>query len=172
MSNVVRVAGGDPNYVYLDNTGAVRIVESATVTDVLGLGGITITDVAADLLEFADGYMAISDAGALYRFSVASPTAVEDTEVTGITSLHLSMLGLGRLFAITAGGVWDLFAESSDRWRRFSGSGGRTLGASLPGIVLFQCWTFFQGLPGSSRCPSLPRGKRDENPQRVWMAHF
>ena len=99
--------------MYLDNTGAVRIVESATVTDVLGLGGITITDVAADLLEFADGYMAISDAGALYRFSVASPTAVEDTEVTGITSLHLSMLGLPRLFAITAGGVWDLFGESS-----------------------------------------------------------
>ena len=72
MSNVLRVAGADPNYVYLDNTGAVRIVEGATVTDVLGLGGITITDVAADFQAVPSTYMALSKDSALYRFSAAA----------------------------------------------------------------------------------------------------
>ena len=109
MSNVVRVAGGDPNYVYLDNTGTVRIVEGVTVTDVLGFGGITITDVAAGFQGVPSTYMALSDAGALYRFSAAAPTAVEDARVPGILSLHIS----NTVFAVTAGGVWDLFGLGS-----------------------------------------------------------
>ena len=114
MTNVARIAGVDPNYVYLDNVGDVRIAEGVTVTDVLGLAGVTITDVAADQGASAGGYIAISDTGALYRFRSAAPTAVEDIGITGVNSLHISTTAPppgatgGSLFAVTTSGVWDL----------------------------------------------------------------
>lgn len=101
MTAVARVAGADPNYVYLDTLGAVRIVEGATVTDVSGFGTDTIIDVAADVGTSAGGYIAISSSGALYRFTAAAPTAVLDPVLTGASYLSMP-------FALTAEGVWDL----------------------------------------------------------------
>jgi hypothetical protein len=123
ISNAARVAGSDADYVVLDVTGAVRIVEDAAVTDVLGLDGIVIVDVAVDIVGADEnGYLAISDAGAMYRFSAAAPTAVEDTAVTGITSLHLST---GRLLAVTDTGIWDL-AGGAGSQRQIADVGGFT----------------------------------------------
>jgi hypothetical protein len=104
MSDVTRVAGFDDYWVYLDSGGGVHI-DGIIVADVAGLGGINIIDVAAEFGTFEALYMAISDTGVLYRFSGSAPTAVEDTSITGISSLHVSG---GTLFAITGAGVWNL----------------------------------------------------------------